>query len=181
MYYYDVALLNHPLDTLTYNSDLNIATSTVVEVTLRSRSFTGVIVQSVAPPLFKTTAIEVVLSHRYSALQMKMARFIATYYFCSLGEALKLFTWFSFNNDRIKENIDIEARVPSSITLSVVQTEALALLQQHFLYLKHSNKYVRQWLFQKVYHFYLLCLMLQKVHCLQLHQDEHQNRNSIYF
>jgi primosomal protein N' (replication factor Y) len=64
----------------------------------------------------------------YSSEQLSFARFIAEYYFSSLGEALALFVPFGKEGHEETANGDITS---SSITLSEKQEDALAFLRKH--------------------------------------------------
>jgi primosomal protein N' (replication factor Y) len=93
----------------------------------------GVVINSVSKPDFKTSAIESATSNYFSSDQIKMAKFIAEYYFCSLGEALNLFVPFAREQGCVKSEEGREGgeEKVSGITLSEKQTEALTFLQKH--------------------------------------------------
>lgn len=131
MYFYDIALLNSPLEPLTYASDLLLECGCEVEVKLRNRLLSGVTVAECKQPDFKTAFINQVSSNRFSAVQLKTAKFIAEYYFCSLGEALSLFVPYTSQEERVKCEEEREKREKSNLGLSDKQTEALTFLQQH--------------------------------------------------
>ena len=126
MYFYEVALLNSPLQLLTYAFDKQIQERLVVEVTLQNRSLHAVIIKCCEQPSFKTTLITSITLEEYSSKQLKMAQFIAYYYFCSLGEALNLFV--PFNNETLTSTS--VQRTKSKITLSSMQLEALSFLKK---------------------------------------------------
>ena len=128
MYFYELSLLNSPLNYLTYKTETLLDIGTVVEVKLRNRNLNAVVIASCDTPDFKTNGIENILPLRYSSLQIKMAKFIATYYFCSVGEALNLFTPFDVTSEI--ENGAWEMG-ESAIVLSSKQQDALSLLKQH--------------------------------------------------
>jgi primosomal protein N' (replication factor Y) len=140
LYFFEVALLNSPLEPLTYEYGTPLKTGCVVEVSLRNRSMLGVVVNTSEQPQFKTSPLEVSAPLFYSKMQMKMAKFISDYYFCSLGEALNLFVPFQNRkeqSEKSKENLSIdlqetiEEKVLSTIVLSEKQNDALLFLQQH--------------------------------------------------
>ena len=94
MYFYEIALLNSPLHLLTYSSDSDLDVGCEVNIKLRNRLLTGVVISSVTKPDFHTSLIESATTNYFSSTQIFMAKFIAEYYFCSLGEALNLFVPF---------------------------------------------------------------------------------------
>lgn len=83
-------------------------------------------------PEFKTLSIEEAYEDYYSAEQLALARFIAEYYFSSLGEALALFV--PFRDEEATEELeetdtsDISSR---PIILSEKQQNALNFLRKH--------------------------------------------------
>ena len=128
MYHYDLSLLNSPLEPLTYTSSDLLETGQLVTVSVRKRLFDAVVLKQVSPTAFKTLMIEEVSHAVYSQRQMTAARFIATYYLCTLGEALNLFL-----PQHLKEAHDDTApyEQKSDIRLSERQEEALQFLQKH--------------------------------------------------
>jgi len=90
VYYYTVVLLHSSAPLLTYESETLYEEGRVVTVLLKSKPKEGVIVSLVEPPSFKTTPILEKTLYCYKKKQMALARFIASYYFSSLGEALGL-------------------------------------------------------------------------------------------
>ncbi|WP_373033650.1 primosomal protein N' [Sulfurovum sp.] len=131
MYFYEIALLNSPLEPLTYCSTFDLKTGDEVNVQLRNRSLAGVVASQCVKPTFQTTEIESVIPNYFSRQQMRMAKFIADYYFCSFGEALNLFIPFSKQDmDYIIGNKS-QVEDKSNITLSDKQDKALHFLQEH--------------------------------------------------
>ncbi|MGB6019569.1 MAG: primosomal protein N' [Sulfurimonadaceae bacterium] len=134
MYFYEISLLNSPLEPLTYSSTLALKTGDEVNVQLRNRSLCGVVVAQCEEPTFQTTDIESTTVNYFSKLQIMMAKFIAEYYFCSLGEALNLFVPFSeeeesgSSEEKKGESANLQE---SSISLSDKQSEALTFLQKY--------------------------------------------------
>ncbi|MEN8146068.1 MAG: primosomal protein N' [Campylobacterota bacterium] len=137
MYFFNISLLNSPLEPLTYCYDRHLEVGREVQVNVRNRTLSGVVIDSCEEPLFKTSSIDHATLNLFSAKQIKSAKFIAQYYFCSLGEALNLFVPF------LKENSE-ERTIPtvngedqekneseSFIELSDKQKEALSFLQQY--------------------------------------------------
>ena len=82
---------------------------------MHSKIKLAVILKEVEEPTeFKTSAISEVLETYYSSTQIEIAKFISTYYFSSLGEALALFMPRRFGNteqekeEQEEKNSDIE-------------------------------------------------------------------------
>jgi len=146
LYFYEIALLNSPLQPLTYQNELTLQVGARVTVALRNRVVSGVVVKACDAPLFKASMITETTDYFYDVQQMKMAKFISSYYFCSLGEALNLFTPYSVNMERngkweigeespLSESEEVKMKSndgdESGILLSEVQKDALIFLQQH--------------------------------------------------
>ena len=139
MYFYEIAILNSPLEPLTYCVEMPLDKGTEVQLLLRNRLLSGVVLKTCDEPAFKTSLLESVTDNHFSTLQIKMAKFIAEYYFCSLGEALNLFVPFNMDKDASpvleSEGEKIESKKSrekeSSIQLTGVQDEALLFLQKY--------------------------------------------------
>ncbi len=142
MYFYAVALLNSPLSPLTYAFYSPVNVGVEVNVSLRSRSMRGVIVEECTEPAFKIAEIISTTTKHYRDVQMDCAKFIATYYICSLGEALNLFVPF-INEQSTESKISNIKKSPmdlgtiedeknnTSIRLSKQQEKALDFLKMH--------------------------------------------------
>jgi primosomal protein N' (replication factor Y) len=134
-YFYEVALLKSPLAPLTFmsNSQINIGTLVCIQLNNRKTTNQAVIIKEVKEPTFKCSAIQEVLEHYYSKQMLQTAQFIASYYICSLGEALSLYTPFS----------DAEQSEPlkfqSDIELSEKQNEAYEFLEKNRQALLFAN------------------------------------------
>ncbi len=161
MFFYKLSILCSPLTPLTYHFEKDINIGTIVEVVLRNKKVKGVPVGISEKPSFKTSPIVEVSEFFYSSKQVKLAKFIATYYVCSLGEALGLMV--AFENESADEipgqawNDEVCASdekvcasdekvcasddsnstrhskldLESSLTLSSKQEKALEFLKQH--------------------------------------------------
>ena len=127
MYYYNISLLNSPLEPFTYQSLQNLHVGTKVSLKVRNRLVDGVIISTCKEPEFKTSEILEVSDFKYSLEQIQLAKFISTYYFSSLGEALGVMTPFSIS--QILSNREEDTTL--NITLSQKQQEALTFLKQH--------------------------------------------------
>ncbi len=127
--YYEIALLKSPLTPLTYKSKKTITIGSQVMVSLKNRKQEnlGVVLKEVEKPTFTCTEITQALELYYTDFILETANFIATYYVCSIGEALSLYIPFQ-NKTPIyisKNNFD------TNITLSLLQEEAFSFTKQH--------------------------------------------------
>ena len=127
MNYYQIALLGSPLEPLTYQNSQNIDIGTVVLVNVRNRQSSGVVVETTSKPDFKTSDILEIKELFYSSKQLQLAKFTASYYICSLGDALNIITPFSANTQELEKSENRE----SKITLSQRQNEALSFLKEN--------------------------------------------------
>ncbi len=124
-YYYNIAILSSPLSPLTYKSDTKLQIGHQVLVLLRNRETIGVIVEEIEQPDFETETLTA-LNFYFSKKQLELARFIASYYFSSLGEALGVM--FPFCES---ESDDAWEEVATSISLTKKQKDALEFLKSH--------------------------------------------------
>ena len=131
MNYYKISIINSPLESLTYCSTKEIKDTTLVNVILNNRETRGVVISTCEKPEFKTNEILEVSDFFYSSKQMDLAKFISTYYVCSLGDAFGLFVPFSSSIDSKELNTHKLEDLESKITLSSKQEEALSFLKQH--------------------------------------------------
>lgn len=83
-------MIGSPLEPLTYAAEHRCVSGQVVQAPLRGRQKTGVVLQETEAPDFRCQPLEAT-EERFSESTMALARFIASYYFCTLGEALALF------------------------------------------------------------------------------------------
>lgn len=136
MFFYNVALLNSPLEPLTYQSDEEIRIGTLVEVSLQRRAKLqkGVIVRDVEKPSFKCVTIKEINTHYYDKKMLEIASFISKYYVCSLGEALSVYTPF-YEVERTKFAEDINY----TIELSDNQQKAYQFTQENKVSLLFAN------------------------------------------
>ncbi len=121
--YYEIALLDSPL-ALTYTSGTRLYPGDVVQIPLHSRIKRGVVLKEVEKPKFSCEEVVAIEPYFFSQMQLEMAKFIATYYVSSLGEALGLFVPFS------KEPANIFKITPKLPNLSQDQQRALNFLQK---------------------------------------------------
>jgi len=120
--YYEIALLNSPLELLTYQSEDIIDIGTKVEVSIKNRKkqLFGVIISKITKPKFKCQNITNILNEYYDEKMIDISKFIADYYICSLGEALSIYSPFlkTINLQNNTKNFD------SNINLSPSQQKA---------------------------------------------------------
>lgn len=125
MFYYHIALLKSPLSPLTYQFEDNLPLGVIVEVPLSKRTTHGVVIACVEKPSFECASISFICKTFYPPKTLELARFIAEYYVCSLGEALALFV-------PCHENIlPVNEKITTDIQLSVEQQKAYAFIEEH--------------------------------------------------
>lgn len=98
---------------------------TIVEVPLSKRTTEGVVIAEVEKPSFACELISSMCKAFYPVKTLELARFIAEYYVCSLGEALSLFVPYQQNTVHIKETISTD------IHLSHEQQKAYDYINAH--------------------------------------------------
>ncbi|MBN2815372.1 MAG: primosomal protein N' [Campylobacterales bacterium] len=132
MHYYQLSILGSPLGEFTYFSTKILSSGTEVRLIFNNREKNAVIIAKTIQPDFETLEILEVLPYIFSDKQLSLARFIASYYVCSLGEALALMVPFevSDNKTQIENNIN-HFFTQSRIELSTLQDTALSFLQEH--------------------------------------------------
>jgi len=125
-FFYEVALLKSPLTPLTYKSPKKIEIGALVFVFLRNRKKNNeaVVIKEVEKPAFKCVDIEEVSNCYYDNKMLTIAKFVASYYVCSFGEALSLYTPF----EKL-DKVDLQV-FQSDICLSKEQEEAYEFLKQ---------------------------------------------------
>lgn len=136
MNYYLISIIGSPLGEFSYQSPQIIQVGTKVTVTFNNRLKDGVVLASCEKPAFETNEILEISEFVYSVKQRELAKFISSYYICSLGEAFSLMMAYIGDIDFVSmgshpedgnENNDIV----SNIALSSKQTAALEFLMQH--------------------------------------------------
>ncbi len=136
MFFYNVALLNSPLEPLTYQSVEDIKIGTLVEVSLQRRAKLqkAVIVKIVEKPSFKCVNIKEISTYFYDDKMLETASFISKYYVCSLGEALSVYTPFY-----MVEKTDFKEDINYTIELSNNQQKAYQFTQDNKVSLLFAN------------------------------------------
>jgi len=87
-----VALLRSSAPKLTYHYEKSLEIGQLVDVPVHSKTKLAMILKEVEKPeRFETSELSSVLETVYSLTQIEIGKFIATYYFSSLGEAMALF------------------------------------------------------------------------------------------
>ena len=91
---------------MTYRFEHYLQEGDLVEVPFQNRIKQGVIVEEVNKPEYETKEIEKKTDLFYPKKYIKIAKFISTYYVCSLGDALSLFLPFREKIEKEKIYID---------------------------------------------------------------------------
>ncbi|MDA3909404.1 MAG: primosomal protein N' [Sulfurimonas sp.] len=136
MFFYNIIIISSPLEPFTYSSSQIIKTGTKVSVNVRSRVVNGVILSTTQEPEFNTLEVLDVSNFYYSSKQLELARFISTYYVCSLGEALGLMTPFGSSCSSISGEMELDNSCETKVSLPKInlsskQEEALEFLKKH--------------------------------------------------
>ncbi|MDD5373794.1 MAG: primosomal protein N' [Sulfurimonas sp.] len=97
MNYYNIALINSPLEPFTYQSLKIMDIGTKVKVKVRNREVEGIVIAKCDEPIFECLEILEIYNLVYSTKQLELGKFISAYYFCSLGEAVGLMLPFESN------------------------------------------------------------------------------------
>lgn len=128
MNYYSLSILSSPLGSLTYSSESKLKIGSVVSVKLRNRNEQGTVILACEKPDFQTSQITEYTHKYFNSEQIEVAKFISSYYLCSLGEALGIMT--PYDDSLACEYQSSHAKEPA-ITLSAKQEEALDFLKTH--------------------------------------------------
>jgi primosomal protein N' (replication factor Y) len=115
------------LEPFTYHFSDFLSIGTQVDVAVRNRTAKGVVLHEVSKPDFKTNEILEVSEFYFSSKQIELAKFIASYYICSVGDALALMVPFAKNIPSASEFPPLQ---PQSLKLSSKQETALKFLQK---------------------------------------------------
>jgi primosomal protein N' (replication factor Y) len=135
LHYYTLSIIGSPLGEFSYHSSQTIEIGTKVTVEFNKRVKDAVLLSSCEKPSFDTNEILEITPSAYSQKQIVLARFISTYYLCSLGDAFSLMMAFrgeaKATHPRGSESGCAALAAPeSSIQLSSKQTKALEFLQE---------------------------------------------------
>jgi len=134
--YYKISLISSPLKVLTYHYSQDIKTGAIVEVVLNTRELKGVVISTCQEPEFKTLEILDISDFSYSQKQMELAKFMSSYYICSLGDIFGLMVPYRMHSHAEHGNeFDIHSQAENGneleLKLSDKQEEALSLLKLH--------------------------------------------------
>jgi len=121
LFYYRVTLQKSNAPLLTYESDIDISIGTLVSVPLKSKTKQAIILSKVSKPEFDTSKIESISEYRYSDTQLDIAKFMASYYFSTLSEALSLFVPYKVHQPHSTKTIPQDISKP---TLTLAQSKA---------------------------------------------------------
>ena len=113
---------------LTYSSCKTLSFGQKVSVKLRNKKVDAVILKECQKPEFKTNEILEVSEFFFSDKQMKLSKFISSYYLCSLGEALGIMVPYS---SATFTQMPQQHKKTFDITLLQKQLDALEFLKQH--------------------------------------------------
>ena len=128
MNYYELAILKSPLTPLTYQSEneIEIGKKVLVKLARMKKLCEAVVLKKVEKPTFKCVDIQELTQEYYNLQMLETAKFISTYYVCSIGEALSSYSPF---NEELEEDFD-EKSFDSNIKLSKKQEEAFIFLKE---------------------------------------------------
>lgn len=127
--YYEAALLNSPLEPLTYKSNHPLLPGMLVEVPFRNTLKKAVILKEVKKPAFATKEISKATEHFFPPNYQNIVKFISEYYVCSLGEAFSLFTPFEKRSEKNSFKVNEDKFVLKE--LSAKQKEALKFVENN--------------------------------------------------
>ena len=121
MQYYEILPLKKTgpeSQTFTYNSEKDLIIGSLVQIPLKNRSMRGIVIESVKKPTYKTRPVTKVLSQDAILLeaQLKVAKKISEYYFCSLGETINAYLPFDFGKARRPAVVKSENRKVKSVS-----------------------------------------------------------------
>ncbi len=129
MIYYEISILGSPLKPFTYKFQKKIDIAALVEVLVRNRQTKGVVISISQKPEFKTNEILNTQEFYFSTKQMELAKFISTYYVCSLGDAFGIMTAYDSADTHSQAEHGNERE--SILKLSQKQEKALVFLKQY--------------------------------------------------
>jgi primosomal protein N' (replication factor Y) (superfamily II helicase) len=126
--YYTLSIIGSPLGEYSYQSKENINIGTKVSVSFNNRVKDAIVLGVSERPLFETNEILDITNFFYSEKQILLAKFISSYYLCSLGESFSLMMAFSDSLIK-KEEENSQDDITSKIILSKKQEKALEFLK----------------------------------------------------
>ncbi len=126
--FYTLSVIGSPLGEFTYHSEQTIKIGTKVTVEFNKKIKDAVVLSSCDKPAFDTHEILEMSESFYSSKQMALAKFISTYYICSLGDVYSLM--MAFESGYATSTSSSSPEVESKIALSKKQIQALIFLQK---------------------------------------------------
>jgi len=129
LYYYKIAIINSPLESFTYQSKISIEPYTIVQVEFNKRVRKGVVLESCLQPDFETLDILELTENYLTEEMVQLAKFIASYYICSIGDVFALMVPLQKCSRDKNVNVSLDTNV--KIALSDKQKKALKFLKEH--------------------------------------------------
>ncbi len=130
IHYYHISLLRSSAPILTYHYDQPLEMGRLVHVPVHSKVKLAMVLEAVEKPeAFETVEVVETLEGYYSKDQIEIAKFIAQYYFSSLGEAIALFVPYQ-KACSLRENADVDSKEVVLPRLSPDQQKAYERLLQ---------------------------------------------------
>lgn len=132
MYYYQLSIIGSPLGEFSYHFTKKIQIGTKVTVEFHKRIKDAVVLECCIKPNFETNEILELSKFYFSAKQLELAKFIAYYYVCSLGDALSLMMAYEIPAQVENEILPSSGLTQeSNLQLSLKQIDALNFLKKH--------------------------------------------------
>ncbi len=132
LYYFELSILKSATPIFSYHYHRSLDIGQLVIVPLKGRLKEAVVLKEIKAPTFKTEAIQEVLKESYFSWQIETAKFIAQYYFCSLGEAIGVFLPFK-SPHKIKASL-ASTTLPKLTSIQKNTYEALSKEQVALLF-----------------------------------------------
>lgn len=135
MHYYEVMVADgryHSDAPLTYLSEKDLPTMSIVTVPLRQRNVTGFVIAKVAKPAFEAKPIKALVSQRpLPEYCLILARWLSDYYASTVAEALRQ---FAPSRPTVKRRIEpaeiLEAEPPRSASQPPLTTDQIAAVRE---------------------------------------------------
>lgn len=141
MHYYEVAIADkryHSAAPLTYSYEAKLKPRAVVSLPLRGRLASGFVIREVKKPKFAVKPIKSLMSPvPLPAHSLKLAKWLAEYYVCGLGEALRQ---FAPTRPSVRRTEEAEQSVAKSPAIQLDLTSPLTKDQQAALKAIRSGK-----------------------------------------
>ncbi|MBN2783058.1 MAG: primosomal protein N' [Campylobacterales bacterium] len=128
MIFFKIVIIGSPLGEFTYNFNKDLKNGTKVIVEFHNRSTFGLVLSECDKPTFKTNPIIEPLDEYYSEKQLELAKFISSYYVCSIGDAISIMT--PFKKEMLQKDQNTTETLPK-INLSQKQNQSYQFLKEH--------------------------------------------------